>query len=321
VTFEWPLALIGLAVVPLLVAAYVLRERRRSNFAARFTTPGLLPNLVDASPRWRRHLPLAVLLVALTAMVVGVARPHATLSVKREQATVILAIDTSLSMSAQDVRPTRLDAARNAARAFLDRLPSKYRVAIVGFAGRAYVALPPTEDRELAVAALRNLHPAEGTSLGDAVALGTQLARRQRASDGTIPPASILVISDGAQLSGRTTPAAAAARARAAHIPVYAVLIGTQDGVITVKLAGGFQAQIRVPPSPETLRTVAQGTGGRFFAAPSVARLRQVYERLGSRLGSRKESREVTDLFAGGSAALLLIGGGLSAFWFRRVVP
>ena len=318
-SFEWPLALLGLVVVPLLAVAYVLRERRRTDFAARFTTPGLLPNLVDASPRWRRHLPLALLLVALTAMVMGVARPHANVSVKREQATVILAIDTSLSMSAQDVRPSRLDAARNSARAFLDRLPSKYRVAIIGFAGRAYVALPPTEDRELAVAALRGLHPAEGTSLGDAVALGTKLARRQRASDGTVPPAAMLVISDGAQLSGRTAPAAAATRARAAHIPVYAVLIGTQDGVITVKLAGGFQAQLRVPPSPETLRTLTRVTGGRFFAASSAASLRQVYERLGSRLGSRTESREVTVLFAGGSAALLLIGGGLSALWFRRV--
>jgi Ca-activated chloride channel family protein len=319
VSFQWPLALVGLVVVPVLVALYVLRERRRTDFAARFTTPALLPNLVDAAPSWRRHLPLAVLLAALTAMVVGVARPHATVSVKREQATVILAIDTSLSMSAQDVRPTRLQAARNAARTFIERIPSKYRVAIVGFAGRAYVALPPTEDRTLARAALRTLHPAEGTSLGDAVALATKLARRQRASDGTVPPSAILVISDGSQQSGRTSAAAAAVRARSAHIPVYSVLIGTQDGVITVTLAGGFQAQMRVPPSPETLRMLAQVTGGHFFTAPSAARLRQVYERLGSRLGSRKESREITDVFAGGSAALLLVGGALSTLWFRRV--
>jgi Ca-activated chloride channel family protein len=319
VTFEWPLALLGLVVVPVLVALYVMRERRRAKFAARFTTPTLLPNLVDASPRWRRHLPLAVLLVALAAMVVGVARPHADVSVKREQATVILVVDTSLSMSADDVRPTRLEAARRTARALLDRLPEKYRVAVVGFAGRAYVALPPTDDRELAVAALRSLHPAEGTSLGDAIALATQLAGRQRASDGTVPPASILVISDGAQLSGRTTPGTAALRARTARIPIYGVLVGTQDGVITVQLAGGYQAQMRVPPRPETLQTLTQVTGGRLFTAPTQSRLREVYQRLGSRLGSRKESREVTDLFAGGSAALLLIGGGLSALWFRRI--
>jgi Ca-activated chloride channel homolog len=318
-SFQWPLALVGLVVVPVLAAAYVWRERRRSDFAARFTTPALLPNLVDASPRWRRHLPLAVLLVALTAMVVGVARPHATLSVKREEATVILVIDTSLSMSAQDVKPSRLDAARSTVRTFLDRLPAKYRVAIVGFSGRAYVALPPTQDRTLAVTALRSLHTGEGTSLGDAIGLATQLARRQRAADGTVPPSAILVISDGAQLSGHISPGAAALHARQSHIPVYSILVGTQDGVITVPLANGFQAQLRVPPNPETLRTLAQGTGGRFFQAPSTAQLRVVYDRLGSRLGKRRESREITNLFAGGSAALLLVGGALSTLWFRRV--
>ena len=98
-TFEWPIALVGLLVVPLLVVLYVLRERSRTDYAARFTSPGLLPNLVDASPRWRRHLPLAVLLIALTAMVVGIARPHAMVKVKREEATAILVIDTSLSMT------------------------------------------------------------------------------------------------------------------------------------------------------------------------------------------------------------------------------
>jgi Ca-activated chloride channel homolog len=319
VTFEWPVALVGLVVVPLLVGVYLLRERRAADYAERFTTPGLLPNLVDAAPRWRRHLPLAILLVALTAMVVGVARPHATLSVKRQEATAILVIDTSLSMGADDVKPSRLEAARRQARGFLDRLPSKYRIAIVGFAGRAYVALPPTDDRDLAVAALRNLHTAEGTSLGDAVALATRIAGHQRASDGSKPPAAIIVISDGSQQSGRTSPAAAALRARQSRVPVYSVLVGTQDGVIDVPLAGGFQEQLRVPPSPQTLRAVAQVTGGRFFTALSASQLRAVYERLGSRLGSRKESREVTDLFAGGSAALLLLGGGLSALWFRRV--
>ena len=318
-TFEWPLALVGLIVVPLLVVLYVLRERRRTEYATRFTSPGLLPNLVDDSPGWRRHLPLAVLLLALTAMVVGIARPHAMMKVKREEATAILVIDTSLSMSADDVRPTRLEAARREARAFLDTLPSKYRLAIVGFAGRAYVALPPTDDRDLAVSALRSLQTAEGTSLGDAVALATRIGGRQRASDGSRPPAAILVISDGAQSSGRTTPAAAALKARQAHIPVYSVLIGTQDGVITAPLPGGLSEQIRVPPSPDTLRAVSQVTGGRFYVAPTAAQLHEVYAHLGSRLGSHSESREVTNLFAGGSAALLLIGGGLSALWFRRV--
>jgi Ca-activated chloride channel homolog len=318
-SFELPLALLGLIVVPLLVALYVMRERRRRDYASRFTTVGLLPNLVDAAPGWRRHLPLALLLVGLTAMVVGVARPHASLSVKREEATVIIAVDSSLSMRAQDVRSSRLAAAQKTARAFVDELPKKFRVAVLGFSGRPYVAVPPTEDRDLVHTAINSLRTGEGTSLGDAIALGVKLAKQERASDGTVPPTAMLVISDGAQKTGRTTPAAAAMQAAAAHIPIYSVVIGTPDGVINVPVAGGFQAQLRVPVDPDTLRLVARASGGSTFTSPDNTQLRVVYQRLGSRLGSRKESREITDLFAGGSAAFLIAGGALSALWFRRV--
>jgi Ca-activated chloride channel family protein len=318
-SFQWPLALIGLVLLPLLVAAYVLRERSRETFAARFTTPALLPNLVATAPGWRRHLPLALLLVGLAAMMVGVARPHASVNVQREEATVIVAIDTSLSMQSQDVRPSRLGAAETAARAFVGELPKRFRVAVIGFSGRAYLALAPTEDRDLVAQALRSLRPGEGTALGDAIALGTKLAKQERASDGTVPPTAMLVISDGAQMSGRTTPDIAAQQALRAHIPIYSVVIGTPDGVVNVPVAGGYQAQLRVPPSPDTLRTISRVTGGRLFTAPDKQGLRDVYRRLGSRLGHRRQSREITDLFAGGSAAFLLVGGALSSLWFRRV--
>lgn len=318
-SFQSPLALIALVLVPVLVGLYVVRERRRQSFASRFTATALLPNLVDAAPGWRRHLPVALFLVALAAMIVGVARPHASVSVQREEATVLIAIDSSLSMSAQDVRPSRLAAAQSAAQAFVDGMPKKFRVGVIGFAGRAYVAVPPTQDRELVHNALKALKPGQGTALGDAVALGTRLARAERTSDGRIPPTAMLVISDGAQKSGRTTPDAAAAQAKSSHIPVYTVVIGTQDGVVNVPVAGGYQAQLRVPPSPDTLRAVASVTGGQFFTAPDATRLRQIYQKLGSRLGRRHVKREVSDLFAGGSAALMLLGGALSALWFRRV--
>jgi Ca-activated chloride channel family protein len=318
-TFEWPLALVGLVVVPLLIALYAQREHKRNEYATRFTSVGLLPNLVDAAPGWRRHLPLALLLAGLTAMVVGVARPHASLSVKREQATVIVAIDASLSMRAQDVPSSRLATAQKTARAFVDELPKKFRVAVLGFSGRPYVAVPPTEDRDLVHSALNSLRTGEGTSLGDAIALGVKLAKQERASDGTVPPTAMLVISDGAQKSGRMTPAAAALQAAAAHIPVYSVVVGTPDGVINVPLAGGYQAQLRVPVDPETLKLVARVSGGRTFMSPDNTQLRVVYKNLGSRLGSRTENREITDLFAGGSAAFLLAGGALSALWFRRI--
>jgi Ca-activated chloride channel family protein len=318
-SFHWPLALLALLIVPLLVGAYVWRERRRVEAARRFGNPDLLPNLVAESPGWRRHLPLALLLLGLTAMLVGIARPHATVKVKEQEATVILAIDTSLSMKADDVRPTRLAAARAAALAFLDKVPDKYRVGVVGFTGRAYVAVPPTHDRDLARQALHSLRSGEGTALGDAVALGLRLSAQQRAADGSRPPTSILVISDGAQMSGRTTPQQAAQRARAQHVPVYTFVLGTPDGVVEVPLADGYTAQLRVPPQPQVLQQMAQATGGQFFAVRDDARLRRIYTNLGSRLGSHAQSREISDYFAGGSAALLLVGGALSALWFRRM--
>jgi Ca-activated chloride channel family protein len=318
-SFQSPLALLGLLVVPVLVVAYARHERRRGSLAARFANPALLPNLVDRAPGWRRHLPVAVLLAALAALVVGVARPHATVSVPREEATVIIGVDVSRSMAATDVRPSRLGAARAAAGAFLARVPKKFRVGIVSFASRAVVAVPPTDDRSLVRAALASLRPGEGTALGDAIALAVELGQRERRLDGTRPPTAVLLISDGASMGGRTTPEASSQLARSLHVPVYTVLLGTPDGVVERTLTGGFRQIVRVPPSPETLRQVARTTGGQFFTARNDRRLREVYERLGSRIGHRSEDREITDFFAGGSAALLLAGGALSAVWFRRV--
>jgi Ca-activated chloride channel family protein len=319
VSFQWPLALLALVAVPLLVALYFRRERGRTDAAARFTNPALLPGVVDRKPGLRRHLPPAILLVALAALLVGVARPHASFKVPREEATVVLAVDVSRSMAAPDVKPTRLDAARAASLAFLRRVPKKFRVGVVSFASRAVVALPPTDDRSLARTALDSLRPGEGTALGDAVALAAEIGRRERAADGSVPPTAVLLVSDGANQGGRLSPEIAARRARALGVPVYTVLVGTPDGIVERMLPGGFRELVRVPPSPETLELVARTTGGRFFTATNDERLREVYERLGSRLGHRSKSREVTDLFAGGAALLLLVGGGLSAAWFRRV--
>ena len=317
--FESPWVLAALVVVPLLVAVYLRNERRREAAATPFTNPALLPNLVDARPGWRRHLPLALLFVSLTAMIVGVARPHATVSVPREEATVMIAIDASLSMRATDVKPSRLIVAREAAKAFVAKVPKKFRIGLVSFSGRPYVILPPTQDRDLAVRALASIKSGEGTALGDGVKLAVQVGRRQRAGDGSIPPASLLVISDGAQMSGRTSPQAAAAFARSRHVPVYAIVLGTPNGVVEVTLTGGFKEQIRVPPRADVLQLVSRTTGGEVFTATDDSRLRQIYRRLASRLGHRRQSREITDVFAGGSAALLLFGGALSALWFRRV--
>jgi Ca-activated chloride channel family protein len=319
-TFDWPIALLALLLVPVLLALYIARERRRTAFASGFTNPALLPNVVDRKPGLRRHIPLILLLLGLTAVVLGVARPHATVSVKREEATVVLAVDVSRSMKAEDVQPTRLEAAQESAKAFAEDVPEKFRIGVVSFATRAVVGLPPTEDRKLVESALDALTPGEGTAIGDAVALSTQVGREQPRTDGTAPPRSVLLISDGTRDGGAVDPQAAARQAKRMNVPIYTVLLGTPDGVVEETLPGGFRQIIRVPPSPDTLRQIAQLSGGEFFSATDADGLDRVYEELGSRLGSRDESREVGDYFAGGAAALLLAGGALSALWFRRVV-
>jgi Ca-activated chloride channel family protein len=318
VTFQWPLVLLALLVVPLLLVLYVVREHRRTAFAATFSNPALLPSVIDKAPGPRRHLPLVLMLLGLTAIVVGVARPHMEVNVKREEATVVLAVDVSRSMKAEDVAPTRLDAARKAAKAFVANVPEKFRVGVVSFATRAVVGVAPTEDRSIVEASLDTLAPGEGTAIGDAVALSTRVGR-DREGDDAAAPRSVLLISDGARDGGAVTPQAAAQQAKRLRVPVYTVLVGTPEGVVEETLTGGLRQIIRVPPAPDTLREIAQLSGGEFFTATDADGLERVYDELGSRLGTRKQSREVGDYFAGGAAAFLLAGGALSALWFRRV--
>jgi Ca-activated chloride channel family protein len=320
VSFQDPLALVGLALVPVVAWLWVVYERRRRRGASAFTNLALLPNLVERAPGRLRLVAPVLFLVALAALVVGFARPHAHITVPRHEATVVLAMDVSRSMQARDVAPTRMIAAKRAASAFLSRIPDTYSVAVVGFASRAYVAVPPTRDRALVEQAIAGLSPGDGTAIGDAVALAAQLGRRQKSVDGVIPPESVLVLSDGAPDGGRTSAAAAVKQAKALHVPVSAVLVGTSHGVVSRKLTGGYTAQIRVPPSPGTLELIAKGTGGELFRARSAKALDAVYRHLATRIGHRTENREVTDLFVIGALVLLLAGGAFSLLHFRRVL-
>jgi Ca-activated chloride channel homolog len=318
-SFSAPWALLWLLAIPALVGAYVLRERRRERFAARWTTPALLPNVVDRAPGSRRHVPVVILLVALAALIVGVARPHATVSVPREEATVLLAIDVSRSMGATDITPTRLAAAQAAANHFVELVPKRFRIGVVSFSTRAQLALAPTDDRDLVHQSLGTLHPGEGTAIGDAVLLSARLGLRQKAKDGSTPPTTVLLISDGASDGGLTTPRAAAQQARRLQVPVYTISLGTPGGTVEHEIPGGYVETIRVPPSPQTLQMIAHTTGGRFFTAATDKELESVYANLGSRLGHTRTSREITDLFAGGGAVLALLGMAVGATWFRRV--
>jgi Ca-activated chloride channel family protein len=322
-SFDSPLYLLALLAVPLVVALYVVHHRRRSRVAARFASPSLLPNVVDRSPGRRRHVPPAILLIALSALLVGMARPKAQISVPREDATIMLAVDTSRSMAAKDVLPTRMDAARNGLKEFLAAAPDTYRVGVVSFASDARVVAPPTRDRGIVELALNELRTGEGTALGDAIAMsievGQAAGQRSRKPGEKPTPTTVLVVSDGKEDGGDVSPAQASQLAQRRGVPVYAIAMGTREGVVEVPLAGGYSARVEVPAAPDTLRGVSRATGGKFFTAPSLEQLEVVYSDLESRLGKEKEWREVTVAFAAGGVLMLLLGGALSASWFRRL--
>jgi Ca-activated chloride channel family protein len=322
VSFAWPAALLGLLLVPVLVGLLWVADRHRRRDAARFGTPALVAGVLLRRPGRRRLVPLAIALGAIAVLVVGIARPHATLSVPRREALVVLALDTSRSMAATDVQPSRLAAALRAADGFLDEVPASFSVGIVSFSTSAQVVLRPTTDRERARFALRELRLGSGTAIGDAIERSIMLARpeasRAAAPPADAAPATVLLLSDGAQTTGGLTPVAAAIFARRQGVPVNTVALGMRDAVVEVPLAGGLAERVTVPPDPRTLRTIAQRTGGRFYEALDAEGLKEVYAELGSRLGRRDERTEITAAFAGGGAVLLLLASGLAMLWSRR---
>jgi Ca-activated chloride channel family protein len=324
VTFAWPIALSGLALVAVALAAYVIAQGRRRRYVVRFTNLNLLENIVPNSPRWRRHVPAALTLLALTALVVGMARPQMDVEVPREEATVILAMDSSGSMTATDVEPTRMAAAREAASSFVDGLPDGFNVGVVSFSNEADVVVPPTADREEALAALESLEADNGTALGDAIArsvdLGlTTLDDEETQAGDEETPLIVLLLSDGANTTGDYEPLEAAQQAADAGVPVYTVALGTDEGTVQGPDGFGGTRTIRVPPDPETLAAVAEQTGGTFFEAADGDALQGVYDEIGSQVGVEHEQRELTVAFTAAGAALLLLGAALSTLWFARI--
>lgn len=322
-TFESPFALLGLLAIPLLAAVYVLVGRRHRRAAGRFANPALVPNLVSSAPGWRRYLPPLLALVSLALLVVGIARPHVVRDVTRDEATIVLAIDTSRSMAATDVQPSRFRAAHDAAAAFLDAVPESYRVGIVSFSTAASTVLAPTTDREAARIALGELRLGSGTAIGTAIARSVELAstdEEPQPQSGRRSPSAVLLLSDGAQTAGGTTPTDGVRAARRLGIPVSTVALGTGEAIVQVPLPGGLTQRVVVAPDVDTLRAIAQETGGTFAEAPSAEKLESVYRDLGTRLAKDPKRVEVTSAFAAGGAVLLLFGGALSTFWFRRAL-
>ncbi len=327
--FEWPIALLALALVPAAAVGYVLLERRRAQFALRFPNVEVLTAVAPPpAPAWRRFLPLAMFLLAVAVSLAALARPQVAQSVQREQATIVLVVDTSGSMVANDVQPTRLGAAREAVRRFVGKLPGRFRIGIVAFSTEPRVSIPITDDHDLAAQALDHVPAFGGTAIGDALARAVELIRPGSVGRGAtaasslratgLPPSAIVLLSDGAQNRGQLPALEGARLAKKLKIPVYAVALGTAGGTIRISDAGATQV-LSVPPDPAILKQIALETGGTFYTAASGARLNAVYEGLASRLTVRRTYREATSYLLGGASLLLVAAGVLSALWLPRL--
>jgi Ca-activated chloride channel family protein len=349
-SFERPIMLLSLVVLAAAVAlVWWLLRRRRMRYAVRYTNIGVLAS-VSGGTSWRVFVPPILFVAALAALCVSFARPHVNRMVAKERAVVVLVIDTSRSMQADDVKPTRLAAAQEAVRKFVDRAPKRLRIGLVVFAGEAQVAAPPTDDHELVKQSIDEIGEFQvfgGTAIGDALAASVDLAQqsltdgqetiavRAAPADDTKGLASILFLSDGSQTRGTLLPEEGAQRAKAAGIPVYTVALGTPEGVIRGFGPGGgggggtppsgspfgFGGNeiIPVPPDPVTLNSIAQTTGGRFTEARTAEQLEKTYENLGSKLGQEPGKTEITFLVLALAGALVLGAGVLSALWSPRL--
>lgn len=311
-SFSSPYLLLTLLAVPAVLAFALAVDRRRSRYPLAFTNVELLAGLVEHRRAWRRWVPLALLLAALACATTALARPKARLSVPENNGTVVLVVDVSGSMRANDVEPTRLDAAVGAMRTFLDKLPSQYKVGLVAFSSEPEVLAAPTRDRQLVREALGYLMPEAGTAIGDGLQVGVRLVQSSLAhvgferKPGQPVPAAIVLMSDGAQNRGLLQPLQAARDAKAAGIKVYTVALGTPNGTVSFGF-GLYVNSIPVPPDPATMRLIANTTGGTTYTARSAERLSNVYRALGSSIGRKTELREITS-WLGVAAAVFLLG-------------
>jgi len=314
VSFLSPWRLLLLLVVAAVVVVYVVQARRRSTYTVRFTELDLLASVAPRRPGWRRHVPASLLALSLVALVVGFARPQAQVDVPAERATVVVALDVSLSMQAVDVSPTRLSAAQQAATRFVEALPARFNVGLVSFSGTAALVVPPTQDHAKVTQAVQDLTLDNGTAIGEAVLTSLGALKQLPGAPGLpAPPARIVLLSDGSNTVGRPVEQGVSA-ARDAGVPVSTIAFGTREGTVTI-----MRQTISVPVDREALQALADGTGGKAYTAESATALSGVYSDIGSQVGTTQERREVTSRFTG--LGLLLATGAamLGLLWGIRL--
>ena len=314
-TFDQPLALLGLAGLPLLAALYVLLRRRRRRYAMRFTNLALLASVAGKSPGIRRHVPPALMLLAIGTLLAGLAQPILYVELARSDASVMLVIDVSGSMQATDVAPTRLQAAVRAARSLINDLPGNDRIGLVSFNGSAHLDQPLTDNRQQVVDSLSTLQADGATAIGDALSLAVrQVAPTHSAASSASRPASMIVLlTDGVSNHGMD-PMAAANEAKAAGVPVETIGIGQRNANVRV------QGQEVGGVDEATLQAIAETTGGKYYYAEAAGQLNSIYSSLGSEFGWRLVRFNAGPLLIVTGMLALVAAAAVSLAWFR-VLP
>jgi Ca-activated chloride channel family protein len=316
ITFLSPLRLWLLLGVVALGIVYLVLQMRRRAYAVRFTNIDLLDSVAPKRPGWRRHVTALAFLAALSSLVVGFAQPTHQTKVPRERATIIMAIDTSLSMEASDVSPSRFEAAKIAAKQFVDEIPTSLNLGLVSFDASAVVQVPPGKDNHAEVkAAIDRLQLHEGTAIGEAIVASLRAIETVPPdAKGTRPPARVVLMSDGATTVGIPNNEASQ-QAATAHVPVSTIAYGTPDATIVAPDG----TEIPVPVDEAALKQIAQTTKGTAFTAASSSQLKKVYNDIGHSVGYVTTHKEITAWFAGVALAVFLLTAALSLAWFARL--
>ncbi len=317
-SFQSPLWLIALVPVLALVAVYVVKQLRRRVYAARFSQTGLAQSLLPRRAGWVRHVAFGLTLASLLGLVLSLAQPSTEVRVPRETATVVLALDVSLSMQAEDIEPSRFEAMKDAATDFVELLPPRINLGLVSFSGSASTLVAPTTDRDQVNGAISNLELSEATAIGEAIFTSlTTISTFQSSLDvvegDELPPARILLLSDGYNTVGRENTQAIAA-AQGAGVEVSTIAFGTDYGSIEI---GGEVTP--VPIDRDALRQIAEETGGEYNEARTRAELEAVYDDLGSQIGYTTEPQDVSYWFVRVATLLLACGLGLAAWRLQRL--
>ncbi len=314
--FQNPGRLWTLALLPVLIIAYLIVLRLKGRVALRFTNTGVLGRVVGSQKRWTRHLFVAMSLASLVVLGLAYANPLGTDKQPRERATIVMVVDTSQSMSAEDVPPNRLDAAKQAAKDFLHELPDTYNVAVVSMAGTPSIVIPPTTDRGATERAIDALELADGTAIGDSITTALKAVDQAPAGDEEeAAPAMIVMLSDGTNTDG-PPPAEAATQAKQREIPIYTIAYGTQNGF--VDLDGKRE---NVAPDTAALKSIADATGGSAVDADNADSLKSAYKEIGSVIGYEEVKKPITATYAAvalGFAVIAALGAVfMAARWPR----